>query len=332
MPESHLKREVFNAGFEPYPYWISVTSQDLDVRKARWEHESMFGRGVPVPIPLEEHDQKIRGMIISIRKDGSSSYITCDRAQGLLLADSELLVASHGDVMAVNDTLDTDLMIKYSSPLFNDIHSLRKDNNGGVILSSTGTDSLFQINKSGDIIWSWFATENGYSKNTLGNTMQVDTDVDHRKMVYDTWLNTTHINSALDLGSVVLATLFHQGELISINKKTGEPNTLIRDLKKPHALRFGKNQQVTLANTALGQVLSLDIDVSGEANVSVMSNRVIASLDTRWLQDAWILDDGTIMAVDGESSRVLHADKNGTLLAIDHYDPTYLLYDIELVL
>jgi hypothetical protein len=138
-------------------------------------------------------------------------------------------------------------------------------------------------------------------------------------------LHTTHVNAAIALkSSTVLATLFHQGELIAINRATGDVQTMLHGLKRPHAVRWS-GQIFTVADSGAGHGFTGTITRSGHF---LETNRV--NLNTAWLQDWHVLDDGLCVGVDGERPAVTFVTAQGAVIRRDKFDPSWHLYEIVL--
>src|SRR5207237_9214072 len=77
---------------------------------------------------------------------------------------------------------------------------------------------------------------------------------DHRKILYRTLQQTTHINSAAELpDGRFLATLFHQGMIIVIDRETGAWQPVLEGLDHPHAVRVLDENHFTVADTVHGR-------------------------------------------------------------------------------
>ena len=92
---------------------------------------------------------------------------------------------------------------------------------------------------------------------------------DQRVQKYGTLKQTTHVNSVAELpDGRVLATLFHQGTVIAIDRATGSWQTLLGGLDHPHAVRVLDEEHITVADTAHGKALLISLK-GGQARVEV---------------------------------------------------------------
>src|SRR5436853_3501448 len=157
-----------------------------------------------------------------------------------------------------------------------------------------------------------------------GNPRVLDKLADHRSTQYGTLSQTTHINSAAEMpDGRFLASLFHQGMVIVIDRETGEWQPVLEGLDHPHSVRILDEEHFTVADTVHGRALL--------ARIKQDTCHVKEEIDagTTWLQDCrydgnhncWIL-------VDGKNSRItlrrgLSGDK--TVAQFD-FDPKWQLY------
>lgn len=320
------------SGPELPPYVLSVISQDLPVRRARWDTERVFGRKPPkigAWSPRPPGDPAM-GLLVSVDGYGTiTGAVPCDTPQGITAVADGYLVARHNVIELWSRTLVYE-RDHAAYPWFNDLHSLRPSEHGMVVAVS-GTDTITEIFSSGELRWLWWGTEHGFDTDTFGNPRAISTLDDHREIVYDTWLQATHVNSALALGSdVVLATLFHQGSLASIDRHTGAVRTLLGGLARPHAVRW-RAGVLTLADTANG--IGLVCRVAG-AEGSTVDCRVEVDhqikVGTAWLQDWHVLADGVCVAVDGERPAVVFVTADGEVIRRDEFDPAWYLYEVAI--
>lgn len=193
--------------------------------------------------------------------------------------------------------------------LFNDIHALSESLGGNLLVTSSGVDAILEINLDDPrkIVWDWFATENGYNKTPTGNVRVIDRKSNFQTITTTTPEHTTHINSCLNYRkNKILATLFHQGELIEINMKTKESKTLLRGLKCPHSIRKRKGGYL-VSDTRNNRVLLLD------KNFEI---KKILKNNYDWVQDTIELSNGNLVIGDSNNNRIIRVDKNGKELEI----------------
>ncbi len=237
--------------------------------------------------------------------EGFLGEIEIPVATGMFYDNTEecLLVGSYSCIKKVSERK---IVGEISHPLFNDIHTLTSSFNDNLLVVSTGVDGILEIDlkNSGRITWDWLASEHGYDSTSDGRERRIDRDRDYRKITSATFDHSTHINSCLCLRqSKLLATLFHQGQLIEIDRDSGNNRVVLSGLKSPHHIRAWRDAFM-LSDTRNGRVLLLDRDYNIVKAVKG---------DYNWLQDAVWFDD-KILIGDSNNARLVKTDINGKKL------------------
>lgn len=247
-------------------------------------------------------------------------------AAGMVASDGGVWVTAFNGIHEVDTQLES---IKYdvvSSPFFNALHSISRTRRGGYLVASTGLDLLLELDQTGEVLWNWWATEHGFEQTPTGEPRQLDKAADHRALKYGTLQQTTHVNSVAELpDGRILATLFHQGMVVAIERETGAWQPVLEGLDHPHSVRVLGEQHFTVADTVNGKALLVRLHERGSG---VVEEEIDAR--TGWLQDcsydaehnAWIL-------VDGKHSRVtLRRGRAGDkAIAQFELDPEWRLYE-----
>lgn len=257
-------------------------------------------------------------------EEGVKRSIDLQMAAGLVATEHTLLVTSFASIHEVDVDLGTLHRDVVSLPLFNALHSLSRTQNG-YLVASTGLDLLVEFNREGAILWQWWATDHDFEHTPAGQLRILDKEVDHRTIKYGTLSQTTHVNSAAELpDGRILASLFHQGMVIIIERKTGRWQTVLEGLDHPHSIRVLDAEHFTVADTVHGRALLVSLHGSmGRVEEGIQA-------ETSWLQDCqysskhdcWVL-------VDGKNSRILlRGGRSGTksFTQID-LDPEWRLYE-----
>jgi hypothetical protein len=303
-------------------YALSVTSRDLLRRRARWRSERTSGRVHKEPSAYKADDDSPESGIVALVDDGGSvrSTTTCDGVQGIATLDDGFLLARH-DAIERRDGSLRNRETFATHPCFNDLHSIRRTENGFLVASS-GTDGVFEVDTGGALRWQWWATDHGFEADHFGTVRALDKTADHRAIEYDTWLHTTHVNAAAELDADhVLATLFQQGTLAALDRKTGAVTPVMESLSRPHAIRCA-GRELTLADSKKGLGITGHVD----ADLRFTADGVV-QVESGWLQDWQHVDDDLYLAVDGEHSRVLFMTSAGKLVREDRFDPNWYLYE-----
>jgi hypothetical protein len=243
---------------------------------------------------------------------------------GMVHFEDGFMVASMFNIHTVNTDLTAVHDETISLPVFNMLHSLSRSQHG-YLVASTGVDAILEFTSKGDLLWSWWATEHGFEHTPAGEARMIDKTIDHRGIKYGTLTQTTHVNSVSELpNGTVLATLFHQGMVIAIDRETGDWQPVLEGLDHPHSVRILNEDYITVADTGRGRALLVKLkDNKGTIETEVQA-------DTNWLQDSfydyrhdrWLL-------VDGKNSRVVLRTGTAGDRELGHVnlDPEWRLYE-----
>ena len=196
--------------------------------------------------------------------------------------------------------------------LFNDLHSLGITLSGNLLVVATGTDSVLEVDfeNSRQVIWEWLATEHGYNTDQSGQRRVTDRHTNCQLVATPTSEQTTHINTAIDWSDKILATLFHQGQLIEIDKKSKERKIVLSGLKSPHNIRKTKKGFI-LSDSRANRVLLLNSNFQIEKEIK---------RDFDWVQDAWEFQEGeTYILGDSNNDRLVSVDISGKLISALHW-------------
>ncbi len=343
---------------------VSCISTRHSVLKEHWAEASSrpyAGQETKIECPLtvlgsyEKPKEDLGGALCLIEdkgipRDKSGDYlkrVELKMAAGMVTSEKGVFVTSFGSVHEVDADLGNVRQDVVSSPLFNALHSISRTQRG-YLVASTGLDLLLEFNRDGEILWSWWATDHGFELTPSGRSRVLDKSADHRTINYGTLSQTTHVNSAAELpDGRILASLFHQGTVIVIDRETGAWQVVLEGLDHPHAVRVldegippprgrdksgtlsgGQVSYFTVADTVHGKALLVRINKNG--------GHVEEEIDagTNWLQDCHY--DGTHncwILVDGKNSRLsLRRGRSGerTFAQFD-FDPEWRLYEAHIL-
>lgn len=207
---------------------------------------------------------------------------------------------------------------------FNDLHSIFATKRG-FLLTSSGIDSIIEIDHNGVLLYEWNALVNSYiPPNEISRF--IDFGIDHRYMIYPTPIHATHVNSArfADVDEkIILATFFSQGSIVAIHRDTSRVETLVSGLSRPHDLRSYRNDCWVVSDTGNNQTLILDKDWN-------IIRRI--ALDFNWVQSSVPLADGSIVIADANNHRLVRVDPNDRRpVEIRKYPPDWRIYLVDVV-
>ena len=266
------------------------------------------------------------GLVCLLDSTGQAvEQIMLPMPDGMAMADNGVLVASQEAVYKVTSDLSLVQQDVVSLPAFNMLHSMARTRRG-YLVASTGLDAILEFTLEGELLWSWWAMEHGFEHTPTGERRVVDKEADHRGIKYGTLAQTTHVNSAAELpDGRILASLFHQGMIISIDRASGAWQPVLEGLDHPHAIRVVNEHYFTVADTARGRALMVRLE-DGKGKIEVE-----ADAHTNWLQDCvydarndcWVL-------VDGKNSRIsVRTGLTGERLKTQfNLDPEWRLYEV----
>ena len=309
----------------------SISTRHSTLKK----HWSETGQVAQCPLTvlgsLEKPKEDTGGLLCLIDDFGfSQKTVDLKMAAGMVNTDQGVLITTFNSIHEADSDLGMLKRDVISSPLFNALHSISRTERG-YLVASTGLDLLLEFDRTGNILWSWWATDHGFEFTPTGDRRELDKFVDYRAIQFGTLAQTTHINSAAELpDGRVLASLFHQGMVIAIDRASGDWQPVLEGLDHPHSVRILDKNRFTVADTVHGKALLVRIDE--HSSQGIVEEAVDA--DTIWLQDcrydmeydAWIL-------VDGKHSRlVLRGGRAGdkSVARID-LDPEWRLYEAHVI-
>jgi hypothetical protein len=250
--------------------------------------------------------------------------VVLDTPAGFALGSDQIYVNSmYGNRISVLSP-NLELVDVLARWFMNDLHSLVLTKRG-LLLTSSGVDGVVEVDSSGDELWTWFATEHAYPFDHSGTRRKISRRNDYRQNAISTHQQTTHCNSAVyhqgNGMDHMLVTLFHQGELVSVDRLTGRVSVVLTGMNRPHSIR----------KTEAGWIVC---DSRSNGVVSLDENFWITSVVTGgfdWVQDAILCDDRLLVA-DANHSRLVWWDigKDKQVGEVKYSDQ-WKIYQIEAV-
>ena len=246
---------------------ITFVITNYSIMRSHWERNAglkdkgILGTNKPIG-----RDVDLGGLIVKLdwdrKKIVAQKELKCP--SGFDYKNGVLYVASMRDneIYCMDDELN--IKRKIQNPYFNDIHSLNSTNKG-LIVTSSGLDCILELNGQGQILFEWWATDNGFNNDQYGNVRDIEKNLDHRGIDYPTLFQTTHVNSAIysdDSESRMLVCLFHQGEVVEISKNKGYIRTILSGLKSPHSIYAIDKYNYIVSDTKNSRIIFFDY--SGE--------------------------------------------------------------------
>ncbi len=248
--------------------------------------------------------------------DWSRGEILADKAfpgaTGLATQGRRIVAASWADPYAY--VLEDGKEIgKFTHRWFNYVHSVELTPQGNVLFACAGSDLIAEFTPDGEALWDWFGAEHGYGVRPDGVPAFFDRDADYRVIRSSTDEQAMHVNSAIALpNNTVLATLFHQGTLVCIDRDRKTAHVVLDGLSRPHGVH-ARNGGYLLSDTLGHRVVLLDeqLQVCGEIPCGC-----------QWLQDTVGTSEGAYLTLENVhidqlpepnlSNRVAEILDNGT--------------------
>jgi hypothetical protein len=201
-------------------------------------------------------------------------------------------------------------------------HSLIKTKNG-FLISSTALDTVIEIDRSGNTLYKYCFVDHGYELDQFGNTRVIDWTINHQKIAYPSLTQTTHVNYAEydDTEDGFYATLFHPGELVYVNRSTGDVHVKIKELNHPHVYRRLSNGLRVIGDT----------DNNSVQIINPHTFEIVKTLDSgfKWVQDVIEgFDPNSLFVSDSDNCRVVQIDLDGKIVDQYQFNDDFRLYQV----
>ena len=231
-------------------------------------------------------------------------------ARGIDVCGEKCVLSSEDKIFLFKDNEAVPVTIEH--PWFSYIHTVKfNDDESRLLISSSGLDILFEYDlKSMSILWEWLAWEHGISKGenpegggsfvltrdqeaadrmrAKGEKVKIITKPKEQQL--PTALRAAFINSA-EYGNKgeVLATQFHAGRVIRIDKSNGTFIPLIDGLTRPHGGMLFKDGYLATDTAGGGVVINSEKELS-KFDFSTLPGKPDSARDIEWLQTSHFTD------------------------------------------
>ena len=216
---------------------------------------------------------------------------------GHCFADGYLYVADleASNIFQIDITSETGKLLKrISHPYMNDLHSLERTKRG-LIVTASGTDTILEVDLDGNLLWDWWAADHGYNMTPSGKTRTSGRGEEHRNIYYHTRYQTTHLNCATMQDPeerYVLCLLFHQGELIRIDRslplEEQHGEVMMTGLARPHGLEKIPGGWI-FCNSLSKELVMINDNLERISSITY---------DGGWIQDCTVLPNGNVLLND----------------------------------
>ncbi len=249
--------------------------------------------------------------------------------RGIDFIENKLAISSEDKVHIVSDDIKT-----IHNSFFSFIHtvSFSPFNSNHLLVSSSGFDCIFEYDLTENKqIWEWFAWENGFEK---GKDPETNSDIylTRNKEQANRWkddglsyvliddpatqsLPTAHrsafINSVSynrDNKDFLLATLFHKGVLLQINRNDKSSEVVIEGMHHPHGGKVSNNFCLA-TSTNSGEVVLIENEEENRFFFNGINGKPSELGEMEWLQNSILIKDIIITIDSNRTSFVLFSPK-----------------------
>jgi hypothetical protein len=260
---------------------VVLDNWSANIEANRALKEQMAQRPEGSLVPRHEAFRRARGCLLVVDWDGRSVMAARPMPMplGFAFHEGDLYVACwrEDDIQVLRG--DT-VVRRTTHRWFNHPHTLDRTRRGWLVTSS-GTDLIAEIDDEGQLLWEYFMFEHGYG----GEKFPLGKVFDRSKSYNAQYLPSalcTHPNSAILEGDdTVLATLFASGELVRIDRRTGQCDVVLDGLKRPHSIRRREGGYM-LSDTEGGEAVLLDERLSRVGSIPIPAG---------WIQDTMFIGD-----------------------------------------
>lgn len=325
------------------PLHLIVKSLDQEERRQRLIESKKRGR-----IGRIEHRDIATGLWArvspspGVRIDRASSQVTeHQEPRGLVeIGDGHFLLSDVNRVMRVNRMARVER--EYTHPFFAFLHSVSFDaRSRRFLVVSSGYDCLIEMDLEGNVCWEWIAWEHGFNPALDGTYLcraraQCESLISEgkRAIFVDpsqlgayglmTSQRSNHPNSACYHpadSSRILTTLGHSGEVIEIDKDSGNWRAVVTGLEAmSHAIQPYRNGWM-VTNTLKGEfwLLDSDFDLRGKVLTRSLPGKPEQMAQHEWLQAVYPAGDEQFLALDA----------NRGLISIDLLRRQYCIFPVD---
>ncbi|HZU13757.1 MAG TPA: hypothetical protein VFB58_13030 [Chloroflexota bacterium] len=217
---------------------------------------------------------------------------------------------------------------RISHPALNDIHYVVRTRRG-LLVASTGTDMVIELDLDGNSLYEWWAGDYGYTTTRGGLERRPEKGVEHRDQYYHTRFQTTHLNAVRYRDPeerLLLVLLWEQGCLIEIDTSLPpehqQPRVVLDGLYHPHSIRPLWGGSILVVNSQGEELIVLDRHLEVVRRVPSVPG---------WIQDAVDVGPDRWLVADVNRFRLLLQDDAGREIREIPFDPDWRVYGMEVV-
>jgi hypothetical protein len=302
---------------------VTYSHEKFSELQAYWSRHSRSGQA---GTRRRENDHSWGGQaeIIDWQTKEICARASVPRARGAFIQAGKFVICGYNGISVHDSELRREFEV--TNPLFCNLQTVDAYGSGYVVASS-GIDSILKVSADFEVSVLWHGPADGYGQLRDGTPRTVDLAEDHRARFYSTLEQTTHVNGAVHVRSrdSVVATLFHQGELIHVDS-SGVSRVLADGFSYPHCPRIRDDEVLYFADTRAGGIVECSL-----TNLKP-TRRIDLSTHSPWIQSIrWIPQLNAYLVADSNNRRILEVSDEGVV--VDSWDVgrDWRIYDIALV-
>jgi hypothetical protein len=277
-----------------------------------------------------------------VRSSFGGRLVLVDWTSGEVLADKSILGVSgfavRGRRIVASSWIEPTALLLFDGEevgtvthrWLNYVHSVDLPSSERILLASAGSDLIAELTFDGEVLWDWFGPEHGFGLRPDGKPAFFDRDADYRAMRTSTAEQAMHVTSAMPLpNNTVLATLFHQGVLISIDRESGAASVVLDGLSRPHGVHR-RDGGFLLSDTLGHRIVLLDDELKVCSEIPFGS---------QWLQDTIVTSAGSYLTLENVHidqlpepqlrNRITEIDEKGRQIRAVNIGVDYRLFTVR---
>ena len=267
--------------------------------------------------------------------------------RGLDFKNNAFAVSSENKVYVLTNEFQV-----ISNPYFSFIHTVNFSpyQSQNILISSSGLDCIFEFDlKTKKFVWEWFAWENGYAIG-YDSILQKEIYITRKEELAKKWQNegkavllinnpsqqslptaqrTAFINSVnyhQTREDKIIATLFHKGQLISIDKITYSSEVILDNLVHPHG-GTSSNFECMATSTNSGEIVQMSNGIEKRYFSHNLLGKPSSLKDMEWLQNS-IKIDQHILTIDSNRNTFIIFNPILEMYDCIPFDPNWAVQDM----
>lgn len=342
--------EVDEAFFDASDLLLTVKSFNLrEIRRRYLKSKSRSKTG-----SVERREPAMGGLVSVHIEEGDITSQTIlgkyTEARGIGVRNGKIAFSSEDEIYIFSGDSGHPAVI--SHPWLSYVHTVKFNEDASrLLVASSGVDSLLEFDvDTGVCVWEWVAWEHGlqrgenpetgklhYLTRDTAEAEQLESDGKKVLLIQNpgeeklpTAMRAAFTNSAeYEMADSVIATFFHFGEVRRIDRSTGEMETIISGLEKPHGgMPYHSGYLAT--DTAGGRVVQQATNGMNEFLFTRLPGKAEAVQNLEWLQTShW--DEEQIVTVDSNRTNLTFYSPAHRKRMHVQYNPDWAVQDFIFV-